>query len=234
LQKHINIKDMNEIKDQIIDLLATKSILKQDVFQNTKDWFALFKKELTEFVKLMKADVKDNRVRLKLVDKGASEAHLYVGSDVLVFHMHSNVFKFDKSNYAYQSSYLKNNPQNAFCGVINIYNFLADSFERNRPHDHGYLIARTFINSESHFIIEGKGQLSFLYRDFLNQVINKEIILDIIMRVIVHAINFDLLALPYERVNVVSVQEMQALSTDSKLKTGKRLGFKFQSDNKIS
>jgi len=225
---------MDDIKDQIVGLLSTKAILKQDVFKNTKEWFAIFKKELTECIDMMQASVKDSRVRLKIVDKGASEVHLYVGSDVLVFHMHSNVFKFDSSNYVYQSSYLKTKPKNAYCGVINIYNFLADSFERNRPHDYGYLIARTFINAENHFVVEGKGQLSFLYRDFLNQVLNKDIILDVIMRVIVHAINFDLLAPPYEKVNVVSVQEMQALSTDSKLKTGKRLGFKFQSDNKIT
>jgi hypothetical protein len=225
---------MNEVKNQIIGLLTTKATLKQDVFQNTKEWFAVFKKELNTCVDLMKTEVKDKRVRLKLVDKGASEIHLYVGSDILVFHMHSNVFKFDKSNYVYQSSYLKNNPQNAYCGVINIYNFLADSFERNRPHDYGYLIARTFINSENHFVVEGKGKLSFLYRDFLNQVINKEVVSDVLMRAIVHAIDFDLLAPPYEKVSVVSVQEMQALSTDSKFKTGKRLGFKFQSDNKIT
>lgn len=225
---------MDEVRNQIIGLLSTKAILKQDVFKTTKEWFAVFKEELTACIELMKTGVEDDRVRLKLVDKGESEIQLFVGSDVLVFHMHSNVFKFDTSNYVYQSSYLKNNPQNAYCGIINVYNFLADSFERNRPHDYGYLIARTFINSESHFVVEGKGQLSFLYRDFLNQVINKEIILDIIMRVIVHAIDFDLLAPPYEKVNVVSVQEMQALSTDSKLKTGKRLGFKFQSDHKIT
>ena len=221
---------MEDVKNQIVDLLTTKSILKQDVYQNTKKWFAVFKEELKSCIDLMKSQINDDRIRLKYVDKGDSEAHLFVGSDVLVFHMHSNVFKFDASNYVYQSSYIKRAPKNAYCGVVNIYNFLADSFEHNRPNDYGYLIARTFINIESHFVVEGKGQLSFLYRDFLNQVINKDIIMDIIMRTIIHAIDFDLLTPPYERVNVVTVQEMQTLSTDSKLKTGKRLGFKFQSD----
>jgi len=224
---------MEDIKKQIVSLLTSKSILKQDVYQNTKKWFAVFKSELSECIGLMKSQVTDDRIRLKYVDKGESEAHIFVGSDVLVFHMHSNVFKFDSSNYVYQSSYIKRAPKNAYCGVINIYNFLADSFEHNRPNDYGYLIARTFINVESHFVVEGKGRLSFMYRDFLNQVINKEIIMNIAMTSIAHAIDFDLLAPPYEKVNVVSVQEMQTLSTDSKIKTGKRLGFKFQSGHEI-
>jgi len=224
---------MEDIKTQIVNLLTSKSILKQDVYQNTKKWFAVFKSELSACIDLMKSQVKDDRIRLKYVDKGESEVHLFVGSDVLVFHMHSNVFKFDSSNYVYQSSYIKREPKNAFCGVINIYNFLADSFEHNRPNDYGYLIARTFINVESHFVVEGKGRLSFLYRDFLNQVINKDIIMNIAMTTIAHAIDFDLLAPPYEKVNVVTVQEMQTLNTDSKIKTGKRLGFKFKSDHEI-
>ena len=131
------------------------------------------------------------------------------------------------------SSYIKSNAENAYCGIINIYNFLADSYEQNRYNDYGYLISRIFINQENHFLVEGKGQLSFLYRDFLNQVISKEILNAIILKVAAHAIEFDLLTPPYEKVNVVSVQEMQALSSESKLKTGKRLGFKFEAENNI-
>ena len=225
---------MDDNKKRIVDLLKTRSILKQDVFSNTKEWFKIFKSELTDCVEMMQTEIGDDRIRLKIVDISDSEIQLFIGSDVLIFHMHTNVFKFDNSNYVHKSSYVKNNSDNAYCGVINIYNFLADSYEKNRYNDYGYLISRVFINRESHFLVEGKGRLGFIYRDFLNQVINKEIITDIIMRVAVHAIEFDLLTPPYERVSEVSVQEMQALSSDSRLKTGKRLGFKFQSDNNIS
>jgi hypothetical protein len=228
------MEEKNKVRKEIIDLLNTKSILKQDVYANSKKWFDVFKKELKKCVKVMKADITDDRVRLKIEDKGQSEVHLYIGSDVLVFHMHSNIFKFDDSNYVYQSSYLKNDPKNAYCGVINIYNFLADSFEQNRSNDYGYLIARTFINKDDHFYVEGKGRLSFLYRDFLNQIIDKKVILALIENAIAHAVNFDLLTPPYDKVNVVSVQEMQTLSTQSKMKTGKRLGFKFESNHDVN
>lgn len=225
---------MGKNEKRIVDLLKTRSILKQDVFSNTKNWFKVLKSELNECVEMMQSEVSDDRIRLKIVDISDAEIQLFIGSDVLIFHMHTNVFKFDNSNYVHKTSYVKKNSENAYCGIINIYNFLADSYEKKRFNDYGYLISRVFINRESHFLVEGKGRLGFIYRDFLNQVINQEIIKDIIMRVAVHAIEFDLLTPPYERVNVVSVQEMQMLSSDSRLKTGKRLGFKFQSDNNIN
>ncbi|MFD1552808.1 hypothetical protein DNU06_08415 [Putridiphycobacter roseus] len=225
---------MNKESANIVELLKGKSLMKQAVFANTKEWFRVLKTELSDCISMLKSEIEDQpKIRLKYVDAGPYEAQLYIGSDVLIFYMHTNVFRFPKSNYVHQSSYIKNEPTNAYCGIINIYNFLADSYELNRFNDAGYLIARLFINKENHFIIEGKGHLEFAYRDFLNQVINKEVMLDVILKVAAYAIEFDLLTPPYQAVSSVSVQQMQTLSNDSKLKTGKRLGFKFQSDSKI-
>jgi hypothetical protein len=52
------------------------------------------------------------------------------------------------------------------------YDFLADSYEYGRLNDTGFLIGRLFINRESHFQLEGKGDLGMLYRDFMNPVLN--------------------------------------------------------------
>jgi hypothetical protein len=224
---------MENAKDIIVELLKNKSTLKQDVFANTKHWFRVFKEELNDCIDIIKKDIDDPRIRLKVVETGGAELRLFIGSDVLIFHMHTNVFRFNNNSYVHKSSYIKTDQRNAYCGIINIYNFLADSYDFNRSNDYGYLLSRIFINRENHFMVEGKGQLGFKYKDFLNQIINKDIILDIIMRVSAHAIDFDLLTPPYDKVQVVSVQEMQTLSSDSKLKTGKRLGFKFKSDNEI-
>ena len=225
---------MEEEKNHIVELLRSKSTMKQDVFSNTKQLFGVLKAELADCVALIKADVEDNpKIRLKYVDAGPHEARLFIGSDVLIFYMHTNVFRFSKTNFVHQSSYIKTDPTNAYCGIINIYNFLADSYELNRFNDAGYLISRIFINKDSHFMIEGKGHLEFAYRDFLNQVMHKDIIRDVILKVAAYALEFDLLTPPYKSVSVVSVDQMQTLSNNSKLKTGKRLGFKFQTDNKI-
>jgi len=227
---------MNETEQELVDLLKSKSILKQNVYHNNIKWFKVLKDELNACVALLSKDLNNNEdnIRLKVVDRSDTEIQLFIGSDVLIFQMHTNVFKIAPDNYVHQSSYIKTNPENAYCGIINIYNFLADSYQFNRANDYGYLISRIFVNREDHFFVEGKGQLEFIYKDFLNQVLNKDVIIDVIMKVATFAVDFDLLTPPYNKVSVVSVNEMQTISSDSKLKTGKRLGFKFQSDNEIN
>lgn len=222
-----------EGKKILLELLKAKSGHKQDVFKNTREWFEVFKKELTECITILKEELNDPRIRFRVEDKGDSEARLYIGSDVLVFHMHSNVFKLPPHDYATQTSYVQNDPRNAYCGVINVYDFLADSYEYNRHHDVGYLIARIFINADNHFKIEGKGQIGFIYQNFMNQVISEDIIEEIILRLSIYALEFDLLTPPYQAVSQVSVGELQTLSSNTQLKTGKRLGFQFSSNTDI-
>lgn len=220
-------------RDELVALLNHKSGLKQDVYKNARKWFKVFKEEIHECAEHLKTGITDDRVRLKIEEKGEHEIHLFIGSDVLVFYLHTNIFKFSEADFATKTSYVKENPENAFCGIINVYDFLADSYEYNRPNDLGYLIARIFINREDHFIVEGKGQLGFLYRDFMHQTISKEILMEIIYRVSIYAIDFDLLTPPYQNVQQVSVYDMQTLTQSSQLKTGKRLGFKFQAEKNV-
>ena len=56
---------------------------------------------------------------------------------------------------------------------------------------------------------------------------------DLIEQSFCHAIEFDLLTPPYDMVSEVTVYEMQNLISDLKLKTGKRMGFRFESDNEV-
>jgi len=218
-------------KKYLVDLLTSKSVLKQDIYKNTIHWFNVFKVELKQCLAILSKEINDPRVRLRYVDRGDAEAHLYIGSDVLIFSMHTNVFKLADTDFATKTSYVKNNKQNGFCGVIHIYDFLADSYEFNRPNDLGYLIGRIFINHENHFQLEGKGKIGNLYRDFMHQVLSVEIIQDIIFRVSIYALEFDLLTPPYDTIKEVTVYELQTLSYSSILKTGKTLGFKFKSGN---
>lgn len=222
-----------EGKKILLNLLKVRSGHKQDVFKNTKTQFGIFKKVLAEFVASLDKELDASKIRLRLEDKGDSEAHLYIGSDVLVFHMHSNVFKLPNNDYASQTSYIQNNPLNAYCGIIRVYDFLADSYEFNRTHDIGYMICRILINSENHFKVEGKGQLGYIYQNFMHQVLSKEIMHEMLLRIAIYAIDFDLLTPPYQTVSQVSLSELQELSSNSKQKTGKRLGFQFSSKSNI-
>lgn len=221
-------------REYLVQLLNNKTSVKLDVYQNTLNWFKIFKTEIRNCIEIIRKEIPDSRVRLRVVEKGDTEMELYIGSDAIIFSMHTNIFQLDSNSYASRTSYVQQNPMNCYCGIINVYNFLADSFEYNRSHDIGYLISRIFINRENHFLIEGKGQLGFIYKDFMHQVLSKEIIQDIILRLSIHAVDFDLYTPPYKAVQKATVQDLQDLNYSSKLKTGKRLGFKFESRENIT
>lgn len=217
-------------KESLVELLRDRSILKQDVYEQTFKTFSIFQDVVEKKLTKLRKEIPDERVRLRYDENGDFESHAYVGSDVLVFNMHTNVFSFPKENAVWKTSYVENDKDRAYCGVINIYNFLADSFLQNRFNDAGYLIGRIFINKENHFIVEGKGQLGFLFRDFLHGELNELEMDKILNCAIQYAVEFDLLTPPYDAVNVVDVMHIKAQSTAQQLKTGKRLGFKFESD----
>ena len=151
----------------------------------------------------------DDRVIIEYKDSGEFEAQLRVAGDLMIFQMHSNVFKFNLENSLWKSSYLSENPNRGYCGLINVYNFLNDSFKYNRSNDLGYLIGRLFINHENHFMVQGKRQLGFLYNDFINAVIDKEKLKSIVQSAILYSLDFDLLVPSYDLVNQVSVNQVK-------------------------
>jgi hypothetical protein len=122
---------------------------------------------------------------------------------------------------------LKEDPSRSYCGIINVYNFLADSLKYNRYDDSGYLIGRIFINKDNHFFVEGKRQLNFIHNDFISQTVNEEDVLDIIQQSILYSMDFDLFTPPYRHVQEISVGQLLNEASGMRLKTGKRVGFKF-------
>lgn len=222
----------NKTNEIILELLKEKSSLKQDVFYSTLSVF----KELKDVVKEVVNDLKpkvaaiDKRLIINYKDKTEFEIELQVAGDVLIFQMHTNVFEFDISHQIWKISYVKEQPSNSFCGVINIYNFLADSFKYNRSNDLGYLVARIFQNREHHYFVEGKRQLGFLYNDFSNALMNRAELKKIVESAVVYCLSFDLFTPPFEEVRVVSVGQTEQQNFLMSVKTGKRLGFRFQTD----
>jgi hypothetical protein len=182
-----------------------------------------------ELAELQKS-VTDKRVRLSFHEKGEAEIHVYVGSDVLVFTLHSNVFRLPDSNALWGTSYFKEDENHGYFGVIYIYNFLAQSFLQNRLNDSGYLIGRILINHERHFLVEGKGTLGRLFQDPQNMELNEQIIGLIVQLSFHYALTFDLLVPPFEVMEELSVSQIQQIGDELKLKTAKRLGFKRSSE----
>tara|TARA_R110001592_G_scaffold88299_12_gene260089 strand:- start:3369 stop:4064 length:696 start_codon:yes stop_codon:yes gene_type:complete len=220
-------------KELIIDVLKEKACLKQSVFRKTIDVFRDFKVEAEQLAEELKDEMckVDDQVVLEFTEKGDYEFHIKFGGDILVFYMHTNVFEFPKSHQIWNNSYLKETPLNSYCGMINVYNFLSDSFKYNRINDTGYLVARCFINNEKHFFIEGKRQLGFLYNNFASEVIDNKKIRSILESTILYSMDFDLLTPPYDTMKEVSVMDIFEVTNAVKIKTAKRLGFKFQADS---
>lgn len=221
------MKKSNDLKETLVE----KALVKQDVFDITHDIFEELKLVLEEEIDHLKENIQNERVRLIFNNSGAYETRVTLGGDTILFHMHTNVFKFDENHASWNTSYVKKDPYRAYCGVINIYNFLADSFHYNRMNDQGYLIGRIFINKEKHFLVEGKGALGHQYRDFINKSLDKNTLLEVARTAISFAIDFELLVPPYEQVQLVSVAQMNQLNDNQQLKTGKRLGFRFGLEN---
>ncbi len=221
-------------KDLILKTLQEKTDTKQKVYDATLDVFNELKmalKGLTNEINSELIGKVDERVLLEYKDKGPFEVELKVAGDMLIFYMHTNVFDFPMEHNLRKFSYFYDNPLNSLSGVISVYNFLSDSFRYNRYEDLGYMISRIFINKDKHYFLEGKRQLGFLYNDFENAVINKEDIRKIVCSILLYTLDFDLLVPPYDEVSIVSVGQILENSSNTKIKTGKRLGFQFYADS---
>ena len=220
-------------KNAILKLLSEKSVMKQDVYSNTIAVFNQIKEISKASAEELSDEITkvDKRINIFYKDVSMQSMQLKVAGDLLDFQMHSNVFDFDKSHPMYKTAYIRKNDFNSYCGIISVYNFLADSYKYNRLNDLGYLIARIFINREKHFFIETRTQIGYKYHNFSQSPISQDDITDIINELIIYSIAFDLYTPPYEAVKQVTVYEIQEKASSAALRTGKRLGYSGHKDN---
>ena len=222
----------NTPNSELFEVLRKKAILKQEVYQNTLATFKLLKSVVMDMVAAYHQKYNGNEpvIPFEFYDKSEFELELKFGGDVLIFMMHTNIFEFSRMHEVMKTQYINDDKSRSYSGVINVYNFLADSFKYNRMNDVGYMIGRISINRDKHYFIEGKRELGMLYNNFATSVISQETVTQIVESAILYTINFDLLTPPYDAVKLVTVSEIQASLENMVLKTGKRLGFRFQAD----
>ena len=219
-------------KSDLFKLMVAKASLKQEVYSRTMEAFRHFKEETIKLAEDFHTQVKSPAwpVPVEYKDHGTFEFELKFGGDVLIFFMHSNIFEFSRDHEVMKTSYIKEDPYRSYCGIIHIFNFLADSFKYSRTNDLGYLIARIFVNRENHYFIEGKREIGLLYNNFASANLTGKAVESIIQSSIRYTLNFDLLTPPYENMKEVTVQEIQTILEAMQTRTGKRLGFRFQAD----
>ena len=226
--------DKSPLREKILATIINKSTLKQHIFDNTFTTFNELKDVLFEIASELDDDLDgklDKRVRIEYRDRGKFEAQLQIANDLLIFRMHTDVFEFDSNHIIWQNEYVQRERDNSYCGVIDIYNFLSDSFKFNRNADEGYLIGRIFINREKCFFVEGKRQTSVRPMAFGNEKITREDLITIMETAINYAINFDLLVPSYEDNKRVTVDQFNSKMDNSKFITGKRIGYEFNVDD---
>ncbi len=221
-----------ERREEIINLLINKAALKQDIAEYSEKVLGRFKEVVQKELDQLRISIDDTRIRLDYKDSGKYEFRVNIGSDALVFQLHTNVFRFDDDNPMWESKYIESNGANGYFAIINIYNFLAESVEKSRLNDAGYLIGRIFLNHEEHFLVEGKGELGLLFTDLEKSKLTDKVICQVIQASLVFAVEFDLITPPYELIQEVSLMQINAISSDLHIATGKRLGFKFSAEDK--
>jgi hypothetical protein len=218
---------------EIYSKFESKSVMKQDVYQNTRKVFSMLQDVIKEFVLEVRAKFENENITRLVIEsnhKNEFEYELRFASDALVFIMHSNVFQFPRENPIMRSSYIKEDETRAYCGVIYVYNFLADTLKYQRENDIGYLIARIFVNKDMHFVVEGKRQMAFLNNSFVQEPIERKHLRQILETAVIYSIDFDLLLQPYDNQQILSYSQFQEFTLLRSVPTGKRLGFRFQTD----
>ncbi len=215
--------------------IFAKDALKQKAYGNAKAAFNLLKDEsrrvFETLEKMKKDEYADSPAHLRFTDKDETEFSIAFSSDVLLFSLHSNVFEFSRNHPVMNGAYVKEDKERSYCGVIHIYNFLADSLRQNRENDLGYLIGRLFVNKENHYFVEGKQELGVFHTQFGRAVFDREAASSLMHNAMDYCAKFDLLTPPYDEIKDVTVGDLLTELSYKKMATGKRLGFRFNADD---
>ncbi len=212
-------------REKIIELLKTKTSIKQEVYDISIEVFNRLKNTLQEYAVEMNETLEgeDRRVKMAYQDRGKFEAQVQVASDILLFVMHTNVFKYDQNNPIEGAINVGDDPLDAYFGVINVYNFLSDSFKHNRSSDTGHLVLRVLVNRKLHFMVEGETQIVRGFEDIAQNKLSSESLIEILERVLLYVIDeFELLVPHYTADSHVSVEQFNTKSEHSLLKVAKR------------
>lgn len=209
----------------IAEQLESKSVVKQEAYRNLCHSFKSMEKRAKAIVKRINDEIKnkDKDISISVTKENAREFHIKVAGDLLVFIMHTNIIVMDKEHGASKSEHVEENPMRKYLGQINVYNFMADSLKFHRLNDPGYLIARIFINCQDHFLVEGDGQLNFMFENISPKPISETDIDILIQLIISQAIDNDLVSPPFPEIRRITLN--QKLQKTEALGAGTKIGF---------
>ena len=217
--------------ENIVQILLNKSTVKQRTYRNVCKAFKQMEKEANALIGTIseKTTERDQDIKLSVESVSGQEFHIRVAGDLLVFVLHTNIITLPEDYDYNKSSYVADQPLRKYLGQINVYNFMADSFEFNRLNDPGYLLARLLINSENHFIVEGDRQVGFMFESASAKPLEK-VDLDILIKLIIsQAADNDLVVPPFPNIRGITVREK--LEKTQSLGAGNKIGFQMSYQN---
>lgn len=217
-------------RNDIVSMLQKKALLKSNIEAITTKCFS----ELQSVLDNMKSEynnILSNNISINVERRGTYIIQLTAVDDTLIFSQHTNVFQFDREHEAWETDYVKEDPLRSYVGVINIFNFLTDSFKYDREEDLGYLVARVFVNYEGAFFVEGKRQRGMGCKNYGERKLDANNLRKIVETALKYCVEFDLLVPPYDTIKMTDMAHMNAEILTSRSKTGKRMGFQFNSDD---
>lgn len=220
---------LQELRESVLNLLHDKVSLKQDVLAVTKKWFKVLNDSLASEVGVLRGGLKDTRIRMDFTLKSEYESRVMIGSDAIIFHLHSNVFTIPEDNPLWKDAYVKKDFSRGYFGVIYVYNFSAQSILQNRIGDEGGLLARIYINKENHFVIEGVQQVALRFPKISKNTLSTERVVEMLHLLFLGAVSNDLIIPPYDAVSGINVDQLNELSENLGIRTNKTLGFRSSS-----
>ena len=218
------------MRNAIVSLVGPKAKLRKQVEANITEGFetlcSVLQQMADEYSEALGPDV---AVRY---ERRASHVALFtLDADVLVFVQLTDVFNFDRDNQALKTPYVKEDAQRAAVGIVNVYNFMTDSFKYDRDEDMGYLVARIFVKAEGAFFVEGKRQRGVGVDHFGEQKVDADAWRRFAETALKYAAESDALVPPYEMLLQADMATLKGYILASKTKTAKRLGFGFNADD---
>lgn len=220
--------------EHIKHLLESKSTAKQITYKNLLNAFSILAKESKRIIDELKAQTRpgDGDVTVGFEWINEHEFHVKLAGDLLVFVLHTNVVTFGDEHPVMKTTYIQEQEVNRYFGQLMIYNFMSDSLKFNRINDPGYLIARVLINHESRFLVEGDGQLGFLFSAISERPISEQNLNEVVKLSLMAAIENDLMAPPFPEVRFITLY--QKIEKTQELGAGQKIGFKMSYQAKSS
>lgn len=213
---------------QIVSNVNGKCTHKVRVKRNAASVFGTMKEDARKLVEqVMVERDKEALASVAFRDVDNLQFQMDFGEDTVVFNLHEDVFDLEASHPVRKSSYVKEDVNRAFCGMVSVYNFLSTSIGKVRPDDLGYLIGRIFINADNHFFVEGKKRLGFLYSSFDTQTFDEQAMREVMMASVLHCMESDLEVPPFDAFASLNVLQIQSINGAMGRMPARPLGFHF-------